>query len=310
MIVTVTPNPSVDRTLELDRLRHGEVLRATDTHTDAGGKGVNVTRALVANGFPSLAVLPLGGTEGRLLEALLEDAGVPYAAVPIRTTTRSNITLSEPSGAVTKINAPGGPLEAVELDALVAAIVPKLSGTSWLVCCGSLPQGAPVHFYATLTDRAHAAGVAVAIDASGEPLAAAIEAGPELIKPNLDELIELVGRSLSTLDEIVDAAEEVRARGVGAVVVSLGARGAVLVDGDAPTLAVPPALIARSDVGAGDTLLAGFLAAGGIGPEALRAGVAWSAAAVALPGTSVPTPEVIDVASVSVWPAAPADARN
>jgi 1-phosphofructokinase len=256
-------------------------------------------------------VLPLGGAEGCLLEALLEDAGVPYAAVPIRTTTRSNVTLSEPSGAVTKINAPGGPLEAVELDALVAAIVPKLSGTSWLVCCGSLPQGAPVTFYATLTDRAHAAGVAVAIDASGEPLAAAIEAGPELIKPNLDELIELVGRPLMTLDEIVEAAEEVRARGVGAVVVSLGARGAVLVDGDTPTLAVPPALIARSDVGAGDTLLAGFLAAGGIGAQALRAGVAWSAAAVALPGTSVPTPEVIDVDSVSVWPAAPAaDART
>jgi len=311
MIITVTPNPSVDRTLELDRVRRGEVLRATATRTDAGGKGVNVTRALIANGISSLAVLPLGGADGRLLRALLEDGGIPHRAVPIRATTRSNVTLSEPSGAVTKINAPGDALEPVELDALIDATVRSLPGATWLVGCGSLPDGAPADLYATLTERAHAAGVAVAIDSSGAPLAAALEAGPDLIKPNLVELVELVARPLDTIDDIVAAAQQVRARGAGAVLVSLGARGAVLVDAGTPHLAAPPRVVARSDVGAGDTLLAGFLAAGGTGADALRSAVAWGAAAVALPGTSIPTPDVIDVGTVTVSSLADAaDART
>lgn len=303
MIVTVTPSPSVDRTLEVVRLDRGAVMRATSTRIDPGGKGVNVARALVANGHASLAVLPLGGGDGDVLARLLLDGNIPHRPVATTAGTRSNITLSEPDGTVTKVNAPGPALHPLELDALVDAAIASLAGATWLVGCGSLPEGAPAGLYATLTERAHAAGVRVAVDTSGRPLRAALAAGPDLIKPNLAELAELVGRPLTTVDEIIAAAGETRAAGAGAVVVSLGSRGALLVDGTEPVLAVPPTVAARSDVGAGDSLLAGFLAAGGAGPDALRVGVAWGAAAVALPGTEVPGPAAIDVAAVTVRPA-------
>ena len=300
MIVTVTPNPSVDRTLEVSSLDRGAVLRATSTRLDAGGKGVNVTRALVANGHPSLAVLPLGGGDGDVLSRLLVDGRIPHRAVPTTAGTRTNITLSEPGGAVTKVNAPGDPLSAADLDALADTAVHALAGAGWLVLCGSLPPGAPARFYAGLTERAHLFGVRVAVDTSGAPLAAALPARPDVIKPNLTELAELVGRPLAGVDDVIAAAEQARVAGAGAVIVSLGARGALLVDGGEPVLAVPPAVAARSDVGAGDTLLAGFLAAGGAGVDALRAGVAWAAAAVSLPGTAVPGPELIDLTAVDV----------
>lgn len=302
LIVTVTPNPSVDRTLEVASLERGAVIRARATRIDAGGKGVNVTRALVANGVPSLAVLPLGGADGDVLDRLLVGGGIPHRAVVVAAGTRTNVTLSEPGGTVTKVNAPGGPLTGAELAGLVEAAAATLHGAAWVVLCGSLPPGAPDSLYATLTERARAGGVRVAVDASGAPLAAALGAGPDVIKPNLAELAELCGRPLAGVDDVVAAAEEARANGAGAVIVSLGARGALLVDGGEPVLAVPPAVAARSDVGAGDTLLAGFLAAGGAGAGALRIGVAWAAAAVSLPGTEVPRPELIDVAAVDLRP--------
>lgn len=303
MIVTVTPNPSVDRTLEVEAVTPGEVTRATSAHVDAGGKGVNVARALVANGREALAVLPLGGGDGHLLEELLREGGIAYRAVPTAAATRSNITLSEPDGTVTKINAPGEALTAAELDALIDATVAVLPGATWLVGCGSLPDGAPVSLYATLARRAHDAGVLFAVDTSGAPLEAVVAASPDVVKPNLAELAQLVGRPLPTVDDVVVAAEEIRAAGAGTVVVSLGRYGAVLVDGGEPVLAVPPIVTPRSDVGAGDTLLAGFLSAGAAGPDALRTAVAWGTAAVALPGTSVPGPADIDTAAVTLRPA-------
>lgn len=303
LIVTVTPNPSVDRTLEVGRIERGAVLRATSTRIDAGGKGVNVTRALVANGHESIAVLPLGGPDGEVLSRLLVDGGTPHRPLSTTAGTRTNITLSEPDGTVTKVNAPGAPLDRAEIAALVDEAVCALPGADWLVLCGSLPAGAPVDLYATLTTRAHVVGVKVAVDTSGAPLEAALDARPDLIKPNLAELAELVDRPLAGMDDVIAAAEQVRLTGVGVVVVSLGASGALLVDGSEPVLAVPPSVPARSDVGAGDTLLAGFLAAGGAGADALRTGVAWAAAAVALPGTEVPGPESIDAGTVTIGPA-------
>ena len=302
-IVTVTPNPSVDRTLEVDRLRRGRVLRATAARTDAGGKGVNVARALVANGVPACAVVPLGGPDGRLLAALLNEAAISYRAVPVPTATRSNVTISEAGGRVTKVNAPGEPLPPEAIDRLVATATAELGEAAWLVGCGSLPAGAPDDLFAVLAARARDAGVRMAVDTSGAPLAAAVDAGVDLLKPNLAELVELVGSPLHTLDDVVSAAAELRTRGVAAVVVSLGSSGAVLVDGAEPVLAAPPPVAARSDVGAGDTLLAGFLAAGARGPDALRTGVAWAAAAVALPGTSMPRPDQIDPSGVVLRPA-------
>lgn len=297
MIVTVTPNPSLDRTLEVDRLVHGAVHRTAPVRLDAGGKGVNVARGLAANGVAVRAVFPAGGADGGELTRLLDEAGIDYRAVPIAQAVRTNVSVVEPDGTTTKLNTPGPQLSAHELEALLVAAV-DADGDGWVACCGSLPDGAPGDLYADLVTRLHATGRLVAVDTSGPALTAALAAGPDLVKPNAEELAEAVGMPVVTLGDVVAAAEELRARGAGAVLTSLGPDGAVLVDAAGAIHGTAPARTVRSTVGAGDAMLAGFLAGGGRGEDALAGGLAWGAAAVALPGTRMPTPADLDRASV------------
>jgi 1-phosphofructokinase family hexose kinase len=298
MIVTLTPNPSVDRTVQIPRLLRGEVLRATGGRVDPGGKGVNVARALLANGREALAVLPTGGREGDQLADLLAKEGVRAVGVPIRGTVRANITVAEPDGTVTKLNEPGPALPPDEVARLLSETVDAAvrAGGSWVVGCGSLSPGTPDDLYARLARLARDRGLQVAIDTSGTPLAAVIDERPDLVKPNAEELAELSGGPLSTLGDVADAAGGLLARGVGAVLVSLGPHGALLVTPRGAALAQPPPVRVASTVGAGDATLAGFLAARTRGQpsddaSALAEAVAWGTAAVALPGTRMPTPE-------------------
>jgi 1-phosphofructokinase len=302
MIVTLTPNPSVDRTVSITDLHRGEVHRATASRIDPGGKGVNISRALTAHKARTLAVLPAGGPQGHLLAELLAQAGIEVAIVPIGGSIRANLALVEPDGTTTKINEPGPRLSGSELGALLAGAVATLAEhPSWLVGSGSLPPGVEDDLYAGLVRSCHHAGVRVAIDASGPPLRHAVAAGPDLIKPNLEELEELVGRSLNTLGDVLAASLDLVTQGVATVVVSLGRHGALLVTASVTALAVAPVPSPLSTVGAGDALLAGYLYATGSGSaavDALAAGVAWGAAAVSLPGSRMPTPA--DVAGIEV----------
>ncbi|MBB1154031.1 1-phosphofructokinase [Amycolatopsis dendrobii] len=305
MIVTVTPNPSLDRTAQLSELRRGEVLRASRVRLDPGGKGVNVSRALAAAGSPTVALLPAGGPVGERLADLLAPEGVPVVAVPIAGTTRSNITLVEADGTTTKINEPGPEISPAELAVLEQRTAELAARAEWVVCCGSLPAGVPDDFYAQLGKLARDAGAKVAVDSSGAPLAAALAAGPDLIKPNLDELAELAGRPLTQLGDVVEVCRALVADGVGAVLVSLGARGAVLVDETETRHALGPLVAVRSTVGAGDAALAGFLHAGGTGPRALRAAVAYGTAAVAQEGSRMPAPQDVHPDQVRLLAADP-----
>ncbi|HSK26526.1 MAG TPA: 1-phosphofructokinase [Jiangellales bacterium] len=291
MIVTVTPNPSLDRTIEIDRLERGAVIRARAVRVDPGGKGVNVSRALAQHGRPTVAVLPSGGAEGAQLAALLAPQLVPTVSVPVAGATRSNVTLVEPDGTTTKINEPGAALTPPEVSALEQRVVELAARASWVVGCGSLPRGVDADFYAQLVERAHGAGARTAVDTSGAALAAVVASAPDLLKPNHEELAELVGRDLLTVGDAARAAADLVAGGVGAVLVSLGAAGALLVDADGTLHARGPAVTVRSTVGAGDSTLAGFLAAGGAGALALRAAVAFGTAAVTLPGSALPGPD-------------------
>ncbi len=300
MFVTLTPNPSLDRTVEISALVRGEVLRATSNRVDPGGKGVNVSRVLAANGHPTVAVLPSGGLDGARLADLLAPQGVVAVSVPVEQPTRSNITLVEPDGTTTKLNEAGPELSPVELAALEEKLLAQAGRATWVVLCGSLPRGVDAAFYARLTKRLHDIGVKVALDTSGDPFAATLSAEPDVIKPNDVELAELVGRPLPTLGDVAAAAAEQRARGVPSVLVSLGAAGALLVDGTGTHHAQGPRVEVRSTVGAGDCTLAGFLAGGAEGPDALRLAVAYGTAAVTLPGSAVPGPpdlhpELVDV---------------
>lgn len=295
MIVTVTPNPSLDRTMSIAALERGAVLRATGPASiDPSGKGINVSRALATAGHQTRAVLPLGGPDGRELAALLD---FEYVAVPIAQPIRSNVSVVEPDGTVTKFNEPGPVLTADETTALLAAARNATDRAGWIAACGSLPLGVPTDFYAELVRQSP---VPVALDSSGPALLAGIAARPALIKPNTVELSEAVDRPLRTLADVVSAARQLRGAGAHTVLASLGADGAVLVSADETLFGTAAVPVLRSAVGAGDALLAGFLAGGGTGRKALIEGLAWAAAACALPGTAVPYAADIDRSRVTV----------
>ena len=325
MIVTLTANPSLDRTVALPGpLLRGEVQRAVSVRQESGGKGVNVSRALVASGLTTVAVLP--GAEADPVLAGLRDGDVPFAALPIGEPLRSNVALTEPGGVTTKINEPGPVLSADQQEALIGLLLDHARGASWVVLAGSLPPGVPADFYATVTRRLRSTdhgneAPLIAVDSSGEPLAAAVSGDalgkPDLIKPNAEELVELAAaagfathKSAEELEADPEAAavaaSAVVRSGVGAVLATLGSRGAVLVTADGAWLATHPPVTAVSTVGAGDSSLAGYLLASSQGAapaDCLRQAVAHGAAAASLPGSTVPavhqtTPDAVTITAL------------
>ncbi|WP_436759687.1 1-phosphofructokinase [Streptosporangium sp. V21-05] len=306
MIVTLTLNPSLDRTIEVGSLTRGAVIRAAATHLDPGGKGVNVSRALLANRVRSCAVVPFGGDEGRRLVSLLSAEGIEMITVPVAGTTRSNVALAEPDGTVTKINEPGTALSPAELDTIAEAVLGAASSADWVVASGSLPPEVPADVYARLCERFSEAGINVAVDTSGPALVSALAEAPALVKPNREELGEATGIVISSLGDAIKAAENLRARGAGAVLASLGADGAILLQDDQIWHGQCPVAEPRSTVGAGDAMLAGFLAGGARGESALVEALAWATAAVGLPGSRMPSPHHIHRDDVRVTGADPA----
>ncbi|MET9854460.1 1-phosphofructokinase [Streptomyces sp. NPDC006450] len=307
MILTVTPNPSLDRTYEVPSLDRGEVLRASGDRVDPGGKGVNVSRAVAAAGARTTAVLPLGGAPGAMIAELLSAQGVDVTAVSIAGQTRSNISLAEPDGTLTKINAAGPALTAAESALLLETVRTCSGGAAWIACCGSLPRGIGPEWYADIVTRAHAAGIRIALDTSGPALLAALPARPDVIKPNASELAAAVGRPLATLGDVLKAAEELRSLGAGAVLASLGADGQLLVSEEGASYGTAAVSSVRSNVGAGDAALAGFLIAGGTGPAALASALAHGAAAVQLPGSAMPAPSDLRPDAVHITQDPPLD---
>ncbi|HWM02759.1 MAG TPA: 1-phosphofructokinase [Actinophytocola sp.] len=285
MIVTVTPNPSVDRTLFVDALQLGKIMRSSRSWSEPSGKGVNVALALRAHDRQTLAVLPVGGPAGAHLVDMLNRAGLSYQPVPIAGEVRINISLIQPDGMVTKINEQGPTLTAVEGQALLDAARTRAQPGEWLAGCGSLPGGLTDDYYARIVETGHRAGANVVIDTSGPPLVQALAAGPDLIKPNTDELADAVGGTVTTVGDVLDAAQELRARGAKTVLASLGADGALLVSAAGALHGAAPVADVVSTVGAGDAMLAGYLSAPAGTREALRVALAWGAAAVQHHGT-------------------------
>jgi 1-phosphofructokinase/6-phosphofructokinase 2 len=301
MIVTLTPNPSLDRTIAVPALQRGTVMRATESREDPGGKGLNVSRALAQNGTATRAVLPIGGVYGGVMLDLLRAEEIDVVPVPIAGAIRANVAIVEPDGATTKVNEQGPCFSAAEVETLRTATATASIGAGWVVCCGSLPPGIDDDFYADLVERCHANGVKVAVDSSGEPMTRALAARPDLIKPNRVELAEAVGHDLPTVGAVIDAARDLVATGIGCVLVSLGRDGALLVDSDRVVQAQARVQNPLSTVGAGDAVLAGYLhavASGLDGEAALRTAVAFGAAAVSRPGSQMPTPA--EVAAITV----------
>jgi 1-phosphofructokinase len=307
VIVTLTPNPSLDRTVEVDGIRRGAVSRATGGRVDSGGKGVNIAVALASHGHPVKAVFPCGGSEGAQLEKMLKDQGIPSVQVPIAGSTRANISIVEPDGVVTKLNELGPELAPKEIEELIEATIDSATNAEWLVACGSLPPGVADDFYALIFGRLAAGDTRVALDTSGPALLKTLSTNPDVVKPNIEELSEATGIGIRTLGDAVRATRALRDLGAATVIASLGVDGALYSHGVHTVHAEAPVEHPRSSVGAGDALLAGFLASGGRGLDAFAAGVAWAAAAVGLPGTRMPGPQEVDVSHVRVHDVAQTD---
>ena len=325
MIVTVTPNPSIDRTVTLPSpLTRGAVHRVTSVTSQAGGKGVNVARVLTLAGIEALAVLP-AATNDPLVTAL-QAAGVTYRVVPADEPARTNLTITEQDGTTTKINELGAVLDEATVAAFTAAVLEAAEGADWVVMSGSLPPGVPITWYGDVVARLASYPCRVAVDTSDAPLealVASLERGaPDLIKPNAEELAGVLGYSPESLEAavaqgdpepVVSAARQLIDRGVGAVLATLGAAGAVLVDRNGAWLATPPPIVPRSTVGAGDSSLAGYVRAevgGAVPPQRLQMAVAYGSAAAALPGTTLPSPAEIDLNAVHVSPISPIPATQ
>jgi 1-phosphofructokinase len=325
MIVTVTPNPSIDRTVTLTTpLTRGTVHRVTSVTTEAGGKGVNVARALTLAGVEAVALLP-APVDDPLITALHAGA-VPFRCVPTDDAVRTNLTITEHDGTTTKLNEPGAALDTAGVDALTQSVVAAAESASWVVLSGSLPPGLPNHWYADIVAMLAALPCRVAVDTSDAPLAALVRsfdrAAPDLIKPNAEELASVLGLAPAALEAavaqgdpepVVSAARRLLDQGVGAVLATLGPVGAVLVDDNGSWLATPPPITPRSTVGAGDAALAGYLrgeVSGAVPPQRLRMAVAYGSAAAALPGSALPSPADLDLDAVRVLPVTPITAAT
>ena len=299
MIITVTLNPVLDRALSLPALEVGRINRARLVKLDLGGKGINVSRALLGLGMKSLVLGVFGGATGDFLQRGLAEMGLAVEAIPAAGETRTNFTLYDESRKLqTKVNEAGPPLREKEV-ALLEEKVRSLAkaGDIW-VFSGNLPPGAPPTLYARLIKLVQEGGGRAFLDTSGPALRTGAEARPFLVKPNVEEAAEAMGRALSpSSDE--DARQAIGfflSLGVEMAALSRGRFGAVLGREGEMVKAIPPAVEVKSTVGAGDSFLAGIIWALEKGlslEEVARYAVAAGTAAAMEEGTSVCTIEAV-----------------
>ena len=284
-------------------------LRCDAPTAEPGGGGINVARVVRVLGAEATALWTMGGTTGVRLAALLDELGLDHRPLPIQGETREHLIVYErSSGRQFRFGMPGPALDAAEQRACLEAIARLAPSPAYLVLSGSLPDAVPDDLYARFV-RAAPSGCRVVLDTSGAALAAGVAAAPFLVKPNRNELAALTGGSVDDVADVREAAHRlIETHGVGAVVVSLGAGGALACATDGDWRAVAPPVRVRSAVGAGDSMVAGMVVAlqrGDSLAAALRWGVAAGTAAVLTEGTQLCRPE--DVArlhgAVDVLPA-------
>jgi 1-phosphofructokinase len=297
-IATITLNPAIDRTVFIPNFKAGQVNRVEQEQSDPGGKGVNVASVLADYGLPVAVTGFLGAENSYPFEQLFSRKMIEDHFVRIAGRTRIGIKIiDEVNRETTDLNFPGQMPTADDPPKLFR-IVEQLTGDcDWFVLAGSIPAGLNPAIYGELVQLIKSKGRAVALDTSGEALRQALPAAPTLVKPNIDELQELVGRRLETQAAVVQAAQSWLAQGMGTVVVSMGADGAIFVEADEVVLARPPKVTVKSTVGAGDAMVSGTVAGKTQGfslAECARLATAFSASAVSQVGSGLPPPEVIE----------------
>ena len=298
MIVTVTMNPAIDKTVEIDTLCPGGLNRIQRVEYDAGGKGINVSKTIKELGGESIAVGFLGGNSGRTIENVLNQKGIRNDFVWVDQETRTNTKVFEKSGELTELNEPGPVISPEQSQELLNKISAYASEGTLVILAGSIPSGVDSDIYAQIIRMVHEKGGKVLLDADGKLFREALEAVPDIIKPNRVELEEYMGIDYRASEkELLDAAEKFLESGIETIAVSMGKSGAMFVrDGyqvKCPALSVK----SHSTVGAGDAMVAALAYAWDqkLGSEdTVKLCMATSAGAVTTVGTKPPSREVVD----------------
>jgi 1-phosphofructokinase family hexose kinase len=297
LIITITLNPAVDEAMAIDEIRLGELNRCQLDAVDPGGKGLNASRVIARLGRPTLALGFVAGVTGALIRSRLDAEHVSHAFDDVDGLTRINVMLLEHAIARrTRLYLPGARVTPADLERLYLRLEP-IAPRAIVVLGGSIPPGLPLTVYGELVEWLHARGARTIVDTSGEALERTLAAGPELIKPNVEEAVALLGRPIQNDDDAIAAAAEFRRRGVDRVVISQGASGAIGLDASGAWKARPPAVHVRSTVGSGDSMVAGLAIAlcEGLGlAEGLRLGSAAGAATCVVTGTQLGSREDVE----------------
>jgi 6-phosphofructokinase 2 len=291
-IVTITMNPAIDKSSNVEHVVAERKLYCTTPHFEPGGGGINVSRAIKKLGGESLLLYPAGGLTGQRLKDLLDEEGLNHKPFFIESLTRENlIILDESTKQQFRFGMPGASLQEKEWRHILDEIAAANPKPDFLVASGSLPPGVPDDFYASLARIGKEHNIKVVIDASGEPLKLALRENVFLIKPNIREFRELIGEELKVESEIKQAAREIVESGqCEVIVISLGAAGAIAASKGGVQHIVPPTVHIISKVGAGDSMVAGIVLSQARDKsikDSIRYGIAAGSAAVMTPGTEL-----------------------
>ena len=297
LVYTVTLNPAVDKTVVIPNFEAGSVNRIQDMRIDAGGKGINVSKCIQSLGGTSVVCAILGGSSGRKILSMVENMGLDVLPVMVSGETRTNLKIVD----VTKhentdINEPGPEVTKEIFDELRQEIAKRIAPDDVVILSGSLPKGADAGLYREWCEYFRNLGVKVLLDADGEPMRQGIQAIPYLVKPNDMELSRLVGRELTTEDDLIAAGKQLQSSGIQEVLISRGEKGALYLTQEGIYRADGVKVSVLSTVGAGDSMVAAaaFGFEKGMGaPDRLRLAIAMGSASVTCSGTQAPTAELV-----------------
>ena len=282
MIISVTLNASVDKLYFVGSLKPFEVMRVGEVCNTAGGKGMNVARAASITGERVAAMGFVGGHNGELFESLINEENIEKHFTRVKSETRCCVNVRDrQTNRSTEFLEPGQPVAEDETEAFLRAYAALLPSADIVTISGSMPKGVPPDFYGTMIKKAKEQGKPVILDSSGEALRLAIPCGPALIKPNKDEICQLMGRKPASLNELAGASDALRRMGAGAVAVSLGRDGVLVNCAEGVFRGITPDIPVVNTVGCGDSMVAGFavsMARHKVAEEAIRFAVAVSTA--------------------------------
>ena len=298
MIVTVTMNPAIDKTVEVETFVHGCLNRVKHIIMDAGGKGINVSKTIKALGGDSIATGFLGGNNGNAIANMLADDEINAEFVIVDGETRINTKIVESDGIVTELNEAGPEISEEELKTLEEQLLNYAKEGTWFVLSGSVPAGVPKSIYGDIIRKAHEKGAKVFLDADGELFTQSLAAKPDVIKPNRVELEKYMGADHSlTEEELLNVGNELLEQGIETVIISLGHEGALFLTKEQSLKCPAISIDVHSTVGAGDALVAAFTYGMDKGEDfesCAKLGIATSAGAVSTEGTKPPSRDKVD----------------